>query len=100
MVAAAAAAAAAVFITICHGVATPTHAAQPPSMPTFGSASAYVDPTKPLQNLTVAAIESGQATATGTPLAVQQAFLKNVLGNATTPGHQTVSSDFLALPWI
>ena len=62
-------------------------------MPTFGSASAYVDPTKPLQNLTVAAIESGQATATGTPLAVQQAFLKNVVGNATTPGHQTVSLD-------
>ena len=74
--AAAVAAAAALLFTVCHGAATPTHAAQPPSMPTFGSASAYVDPTKPLQNLTVAAIESGQATATGTPLAVQQAFLK------------------------
>ena len=86
-----AAVAAAFVLTTCHGAATPMHAAQPPSMPTFGSASAYVDPNKPLQNLTVAAIESGQATATGTPVAVQEAFLKNVVGNATTPGHQSVN---------
>ncbi len=97
LMSAAAVAAAALLFTMCHGAATPTYAAQPPSMPTFGSASAYVDPTKPLQNLTVAAIESGQATATGTPLAVQQAFLKNVLGNATTPGHQTVRPYLVAL---
>ena len=87
------AAAAAVLLTLCHGAASPMPAAQPPSMPTFGSGSAYVDPNKPLQNLTVAAIESGAATATGTPLAVQQAFLKNVQGNATTPGRQTVNAD-------
>ena len=92
MMSVAAAAAAALLFATCHGAPPPMQAAQPPSMPTFGSASAYVDPTKSLQNLTVAAIESGQATATGTPLAVQQAFLKNVLGNATTSGHQTVRS--------
>ena len=87
-----AAAAAAFLLSICHGAATPLQAAQPPSMPTFGAASAYVDPNKPLQKLTVAAIESGQATATGTPVAVQEAFLKNVVGNAKTPGHQTVTA--------
>ena len=87
-----AAAAAAVLVTVCQGTGTPMPASQPPSMPTFGAVSAYANPNQPLQDLTVASIESGKATAAAVPVAVQQAYLKNVLGNSTTPGRQTVSA--------
>jgi hypothetical protein len=79
------------LLTICQGAETPVSAGQPPSKPTFGAVSAYANPNKPLQDLTVASIESGKATAAAVPVAVQQAYLKSVLGNSTTPGRQTVS---------
>lgn len=60
------------------------------SEPNFGMLSAFVDPTTTLQQLTVASIESGRASAAGTPVAVQEAYLKNVVGNATDSGKQSV----------
>ena len=93
-----AAAAATMLLSMCQGARTPVSAGQPPSMPTFGAVSAYANPNQPLQDLTVASIESGQATAAAVPVAVQQAYLKNVLGNSTTPGRQTVSCHVHTMP--
>lgn len=60
------------------------------AQPSTGAVSAFVDPTTALQQLSLASIESGHASAAGTPVAVQEAYLKNVVGNSTGLGKQSV----------
>jgi len=59
--------------------------------PAFGSVSAFGGTISTLQNLSRAGIESGHATSVGVPVAVQEAYLKSVIGNDTATGHQSVS---------
>ena len=67
------------------------------AQPQSGIPSAFVDPTAELQQLSVAGIESGRASAAGTPVAVQEAYLKDVLGNSTDLGRQSVRNS--VPPW-
>lgn len=77
----------AVFIAlVCAALIGQTTASEPD----FGALNAYLDPTTALQHLSVASIESGRATAAGTPVAIQEAYLKNMVSNATAPDKQSV----------
>lgn len=65
----------------------------PEAPPVFGSVSAFGGTISNLQNLSRAGIESGHATAVGVPVAVQEAYLKNIVGNVTATGQQSVRDD-------